>query len=195
MFTGIVEERGEVLVVAGGRLVVGCLTVRSDSGIGASVAVSGACLTVIERTDVALAFELTRETLDRTNLGDLEEGNPVNLERPATLASRLGGHLVQGHVDAVGEVASVDLDGDEGAMLVVRLPASCRRYVVEKGSVAVEGVSLTVASIDDDLVGFALIPHTVTATTLGTVRARDPVNIEVDPIAKYVERLMEGART
>ncbi|HXF72629.1 MAG TPA: riboflavin synthase [Actinomycetota bacterium] len=193
MFTGIVEEQGAVVAAVGGRLVVRCRTAREGSEVGASVAVNGVCLTVVERPEGALAFDLSPETLARTSLGRLRPGQPVNLERPVTLLTRLGGHLVQGHVDGVGEVVAVEPDGRGGAVLTVRAPGGLARYLVEKGSVAVDGVSLTVAGIDGDAFRVALIPHTRRATTLGAVRPGDPVNIEVDVIAKHVERLLAGA--
>jgi riboflavin synthase len=192
MFTGIVEELGVVREIGPARLAVSCRTVTADSGIGASVAVNGTCLTVVERSDAHLAFDLSQETLRRTGLSRLAEGDPVNLERPVSLSSRLGGHLVQGHVDGVGEVASIEADGDRGARLTVRSPAEVRRYLVEKGSVCVDGVSLTVAGLDGDAFSVALIPHTLNVTTLGSARPGDPVNLEVDVIAKYVEALLEG---
>jgi riboflavin synthase len=194
MFTGIVEERGAVRDRSDHRLVIACTTVNHGSETGASVAVNGTCLTVVERTADSLAFDLSEETLRRTSLRRLEAGHPVNLERPATLGSRLGGHLVQGHVDGVGEVTDVQPDGAGGALVTVRVPADLRRYVVEKGSITIDGVSLTVATLDGGDVTIALIPHTLAATTLGTARAGDPVNLEVDVIAKYVERLLEGSR-
>jgi riboflavin synthase len=190
MFTGIVEECGEVRTTTGDRLVVSCHTLPGDSRIGASVAVNGVCLTVVERADDALTFDLSPETLERSSLRRLVAGHPVNLERPATLGTRLGGHLVQGHVDGVGEVAAVELDGSGGARATVRVPADLLRYVVEKGSITVDGVSLTVAALTPDGVVLALIPHTLRVTTLGIARPGDPVNIEVDVIAKYVERLL-----
>jgi riboflavin synthase len=191
MFTGIVEERGEVRTASGHRLVVGCRTVPGDSGVGASVAVNGVCLTVVERTDDSLAFDLSPETLERSSLRRLGTGHPVNLERPATLSTRLGGHLVQGHVDGVGEVTAVDAEDGGGARITVRVPAELLRYVVEKGSVTVDGVSLTVAGIEGDAIELALIPHTLAVTTLGTARPGDPVNLEVDVIAKYVANNVE----
>ncbi len=194
MFTGIVEERGEVRSLQDHRLRVSCRTVTADSAVGASVAVNGTCLTVVERTDDGLAFDLSEETLDRTSLRRLAPGHPVNLERPVTLAARLGGHLVQGHVDGVGEIVAVEPEPqDGGARLRVRVPVDLRRYTVEKGSITIDGVSLTVAALHDDGVTIALIPHTLAVTTLGAARPGDPVNIEVDVIAKYVERLMETA--
>ncbi len=193
MFTGIVEERGEVREVRPNRLVLACRRVLSDSEVGASLAVNGVCLTVVERTERTLAFDVSEETRERTALSRLAPGAPVNLERPVTLSSRLGGHLVQGHVDGVGEVSSIERDEAGGAWLTVRAPADLLRYLVEKGSVAVDGVSLTIAALDGDSFSVALIPHTLEATTLGVVRSGDPVNLEVDVVAKYVERLVERA--
>jgi riboflavin synthase len=190
MFTGIVEECGKVRTTTGHRLVVSCQTVPGGSQIGASVAVNGVCLTVVERSADALTFDLSPETLERSSLRRLDAGHPVNLERPATLGTRLGGHLVQGHVDGVGEVLTVEPDGTGGARMTVRVPDELLRYVVEKGSVTVDGVSLTVAALTVDGIVLALIPHTLQVTTLGAARAGDPVNIEVDVIAKYVERLL-----
>jgi riboflavin synthase len=190
MFTGIVEECGSVRTTTGERLVVSCRTVPGGSEIGASIAVNGVCLTVVERADDALTFDLSPETLARSSLRGLDAGDPVNLERPATLGTRLGGHLVQGHVDAVGEVSAVELDGTGGALVTVRVPADLLRYVVEKGSITVDGVSLTVAALNPDGVVLALIPHTLQVTTLGAAHPGDPVNVEVDVIAKYVERLL-----
>jgi riboflavin synthase len=191
MFTGIVEELGAVRSLDGGRLVVGCPLVATDSPIGASVAVNGTCLTVVERTEETLAFDLSGETLDRTSLGSVRSGAMVNLERPVTLAARLGGHLVQGHVDGVGRIAAIDPDVNGGATLAIRLPDDLEPYVVPKGSITVDGVSLTVAAIDGPEIHIALIPHTLAATTLGAAAVGDPVNIEVDLIGRYVARLME----
>ena len=193
MFTGIVEERGTVRSLERGRLSVACRTVTVDSPIGASVAVNGTCLTVIERDEDHLAFDLSPETLDRTSLGRLGVGAAVNLERPVSLAARLGGHLVQGHVDGVGTIVTVDRDTDGGAVLGVRVPAPLLDAVVHKGSIAIDGVSLTVADLDDDVITIALIPHTMAVTTLGLAAVGDPVNLEVDLIARYVQRLMERA--
>jgi riboflavin synthase len=193
MFTGIVEERGTVREVADHRLTVACRAVLGGTQVGSSIAFNGVCLTVVDRTASALAFDVTDETLDRSSLGRMRPGDGVNLERPVSLATRLGGHLVQGHVDAVGTVAAIVPDGDGGLTLRIELPASLRRYVVEKGSLAVDGVSLTVASVHEDGVSIAVIPHTREVTTLGSVHPGDPVNIEADLLAKYVERLMERA--
>jgi len=185
VFTGIVEELGTVREVGPNRLAVACRTTAEDSDVGASVAVSGVCLTVVERHEGGLAFDLSEETLRRSALGRLKRGDSVNLERPVTLATRLGGHLVQGHVDGVGTVESLD-----GGTLSVRVPRDLLRYLVEKGSVAVDGVSLTVAGLDGDTFEVALIPHTLMVTTLGRAKRGDPVNLEVDVMAKYVERLL-----
>jgi riboflavin synthase len=192
MFTGIVEELGRVRSFDTGRITIGCRLVASDSDIGASVAVNGVCLTVVGRTEDSLAFELSAETVARTSLRRLDPGHSVNLERPVTPATRLGGHLVQGHVDGVGAIAAIEPDGDRGMWVRVRIPDDLRRYVVEKGSVAIDGISLTVAASQPDGVSIAVIPHTLTVTTLGSASPGDPVNVEVDVIAKYVERLMEG---
>jgi len=192
MFSGIVEERGTVRAIGPTRLEVACRTVLADSDLGGSVAVNGCCLTVVERSEHHLAFDLSEETLLRTSFSRLAEGDPVNLERPLTLMARIGGHLVQGHVDGIGEVTDVERDDTGGAWLTVRSPRDVRRYLVEKGSVCVDGVSLTVAALQVDGFSVALIPHTLNVTTLGTVRVGDPVNLEIDVIAKYVEALMDG---
>jgi riboflavin synthase len=192
MFTGIVEERGLVREIGVARLAVTCRAVSTDAAPGASIAVNGACLTVVERSPEHLAFDLSEETLRRTSFDRLRPGDPVNLERPLTLSSRLGGHLVQGHVDGVGEVVQLEPTGEGGAWLGIRAPAGLLRYLIEKGSVCVDGVSLTVASLDGGAFSVALIPHTLEVTTLGSVGVGDPVNLEVDLIAKYVEALLEG---
>jgi riboflavin synthase len=193
VFTGIVEERGLVGAMGGGRLVVDAHTVVRDSDVGASVSVSGVCLTVVERTNTSLRFDLSEQTLERTCLGDLRPGDPVNLERPVTLVARLGGHLVQGHVDGVGEVTRVEVDGSGGARVSIRLPGELSRYVVERGSIAIDGVSLTIAAVDDDEITVALIPHTLAVTTLGFAAPGRRLNVEADVIARYVERSMEGS--
>lgn len=197
MFTGIVEERGIVRELAlqppGARLLIECREVATDSWPGASVSVNGVCLTVVERGVGTLAFDLAPETLGRSALGTLSSGDRVNLERPVTLATRMGGHLVQGHVDGVGTVADVEPFDGGGAVMTVRLPDGPRglaRYVVEKGSIAVDGVSLTVAQLIDDSFAVALVPHTLEVTTLGVRKTGDPVNLEVDVMAKYVEGLL-----
>lgn len=192
MFTGIVEERGAVRSVDagpdGGRLVVDCPKVAEDAAPGASISVNGACLTVRQREQDALTFDLAPETLDRTTLGGLRPGHLVNLERPVTLLTRLGGHLVQGHVDGVGTVDRVDRAG--ATDVHIALPDIQRRYVSEKGSVAVDGVSLTVTSVTGEGFTVSLVPHTLEVTTLGALREGDRVNVEVDILAKYVEAVM-----
>ena len=191
MFTGIVEELGSVLHVVGDRLVVASRTAALDSDVGASVAVNGVCLTVVERGGGRLAFDVSEETRARTSLVRLSPGSQVNLERPLTLATRLGGHLVQGHVDGVGTVTAVEPDASgSGSTMSIRPPAELLRYVVEKGSIGVDGVSLTVAGLADGAFTVALIPHTLAVTTLGSAAPGDPVNLEVDVIAKYVERML-----
>ena len=194
MFTGIVEERGLVREVGPRRLSVGCSTVVRDSEVGDSIAVNGACLTVVERSGGHLAFDLSEETWRRTSLGRLRPGDPVNLERPLTLSSRLGGHLVQGHVDGVGEITSVEPGGDGWVWMEVRVPADLARYVAEKGSICLDGVSLTVAGQAGETFAIALIPHTLEMTTFGAAHAGDAVNVEVDVIAKYVEAMLERGR-
>lgn len=194
MFTGIVEERGSVREAGAGRLVVGCRTVMEDSTPGSSVAVNGVCLTVVARGANDLAFDLSPETLSRSSLGRLRPGDPVNLERALTLASRLGGHLVQGHVDGVGEVTGIERDPDGGTLLTLRVPEGLLRYVVEKGSIAVDGVSLTVAAMSGNGVRVALVPHTLAVTTFNTLVPGDLVNLEVDVISRYVERMTEERR-
>ena len=195
MFTGIVEELGIVARV-GPRLEVACRTVAGDSGPGASVSVNGVCLTVVERRErengPVLAFDLSPETLVRTALGRLQPGDPANLERPVTLLSRLGGHLVQGHVDGTGQVEGIE-DAGPGKRMVVRIPEGLGRYVVEKGSIAVDGISLTVTEARDDLFAVAVVPYTLEATTLRSAHPGDRVNVEVDIVAKYIARLLSSA--
>jgi len=199
MFTGIVEELGAVVERAPDRITVSCRTVLADSDVGSSIAVNGVCLTVVDCGPGHLGVDLSEETLRRTSLAGLSPGDPVNLERPVTLTTRLGGHLVQGHVDGVGEVDGVEFQPAGGAWLTIRPPGELLRYLVDKGSVSVDGVSLTVAGVDGDAFSVALIPHTLAVTTLGTARVGDAVNLEVDVLAKYVERLLtstgERART
>ncbi len=192
MFTGIVEELGFVSAFEGSRLRVSCRAVAVDAAVGDSIAVNGVCLTVVEAGRDALAFDVSDETVARTSLRRLEPGRTVNLERPVTLATRLGGHIVQGHVDGVGEIRGSDPDGAGGIRIEVRLPEDLMRYVVEKGSVTLDGVSLTVAALRADEITIALIPHTLAVTTFGGAQPGDPVNVEVDVIAKYLERLIGG---
>jgi riboflavin synthase len=194
MFTGIVEELGTV-IKAGTKLEVRCSAVLSDLSIGASIAVNGVCLTAVAVSKESFAADLAPETLSRSNLGDLKAGSRVNLERPVTPATRLSGHIVQGHVDATGEVVAIDLLGNEALgdgnwWLKVRVPKSLDRYLVEKGSVTLDGISLTIAAIDDDVIAVTIIPHTFANTTIGQSRAGTRLNIEVDVLAKHVEKLL-----
>ncbi|HEV2994063.1 MAG TPA: riboflavin synthase [Acidimicrobiia bacterium] len=194
MFTGIVEELGEVRVAPDGapaHLVVAATTTLADATIGASLAVNGVCLTVVAHDATTVTFDVAPETLTRSTLGALRVGDPVNLERPVRLSDRLGGHLVQGHVDGVGTVAARTPDGDGSVRLTVDAPASLLRHVVEKGSVTVDGVSLTVTDVDDTSFVVALIPHTLAVTTLGSRPPGATVNLETDVVAKYVDRLLE----
>ena len=190
MFTGIVEELGRVGERRGARLRLEASTVLDGVTMGASIAVNGCCLTVVawEHGPRGSWWEadVSDETFARTNLGDLQPGDPVNLERPVRLEDRLGGHLVQGHVDAVGTIVRPALD------LQIRMPDHLRRYVVEKGSITVDGVSLTVVAPLADGFTVALIPHTAEVTTLGTKGPGDTVNLEVDVMAKYAEQLLRG---
>ena len=184
MFTGIVEELGRVVDVGPNRLVLTGQVVLEDASIGDSIAVNGCCLTLIAQGDGQWTADVSDETLVRTNLRDVGVGDVVNLERPVRAEDRLGGHVVQGHVDAVGEVVEPAPD------LRVRIPVELMRYCVEKGSIAVDGVSLTAYDLDDDTFRVAVIPHTAAVTTLGHKGPGATVNIEVDIIAKHLERLV-----
>jgi riboflavin synthase len=186
MFTGIVEEMGSVAALDGGRLRLACSVVLGDVMLGASIAVNGCCLTVVAWDGEAGWFDVdvTAESVARTQLGDLRPGDPVNLERPVRLEDRLGGHLVQGHVDAVGVIV------DPAPDLRVKVPLELNRYLVEKGSVTVDGISLTVVDPSPDGFTVAIIPHTREVTTLGRKGPGDRVNIEVDVMAKYAEKLL-----
>jgi riboflavin synthase len=198
MFTGIVEEMGWVHRIeerqAGRRFWFAAQKVLADAEIGSSIAVSGVCLTVVAVEPGRFSVEAVPETLDRTILGDLRVGDPVNLERPLTLEQRLGGHLVQGHVDGVGEVMAVVPEGD-GVRVTIAIPPPLRRFVAEKGSLAVDGVSLTIARAEDDRCDVALIPHTLRVTTSGGYAGGTRVNLEVDLLARYVARLFDESRT
>jgi riboflavin synthase len=184
MFTGIVEELGAIAAVDGDRVRIAAVRVVEDARIGDSIAVDGCCLTVVATGDGWWEADVSDETRKRTTLGERHPGDPVNLERPVRAQDRLGGHIVQGHVDGVGEIVEPAPD------LRVRMPGELLRYVVEKGSVAVDGVSLTVVDVLDDGFTVAVIPHTAAVTTLGRKGAGEPVNLEVDVTVKYVERLL-----
>ncbi|KGN32516.1 riboflavin synthase subunit alpha [Knoellia sinensis KCTC 19936] len=199
MFTGIVEELGQVdridLGEASARLTLRGPLVTSDAVHGASIAVNGVCLTVVEHDADAGWFtvDVMAETLSRTALGGLEAGAPVNLERAMAASARFGGHIVQGHVDGTATVLD-RVPGDRWEVVTFTLPADLAHYVVEKGSITVDGVSLTVSAVTDDTFSVSLIPTTLELTTLGVRSVGDTVNLEVDVLAKYVERLL-GART
>ncbi|MFC6023277.1 riboflavin synthase [Plantactinospora solaniradicis] len=194
MFTGIVEELGELVrrVETGGDSALVAIRgplVTSDARHGDSISVNGVCLTVVESDGDVFTADVMGETFRRTSLGALRPGDPVNLERAATLGSRLGGHLVQGHVDGVAEIVRRE-PAEQWETVTFTLPEALARYVVEKGSITVDGVSLTVAALADGLFSVGLIPTTLAATTLGRKGIGEPVNLEVDVLAKYVERLL-----
>lgn len=189
MFTGIVEELGTVKT-AGSRLSIACAGVLEDMTIGASIAVNGVCLTAVEVRPDGFSADLAPETLDRSNLGDLKAGDKVNLERPITLAARLSGHIVQGHVDGTAVLETLRVLDNDNRELVVRVPPALDRYLVFKGSIAIDGISLTIADVQDGLVRVAIIPHTYAATNLAMRHPGDRLNIECDMLAKHVEKLM-----
>jgi riboflavin synthase len=198
MFTGIVEELGRVRTLTanegGARLEIEAKTVLDDAGIGDSIAVNGVCLTVVALGTDWWAADAVTETLARSTLGQLGVGDPVNLERPVRLADRLGGHLVQGHVDATGTVSQRNPQSDGSVLVRFSAPAEILRYIVHKGSITVDGISLTVAARHDDGFSVAVIPHTLAVTTLGSRDVGDLVNLEVDMLAKYVEQLMRESK-
>jgi len=193
MFTGLVQALGRIVATGPGpggvRLWVEAGPLAAEAGIGASVAVDGCCLTVVERAGQRLAFDAIPETLSRTTLGLRGPGDAVNLELPLRPEDRLGGHFVQGHVDAVTEVVDRQPE-EEGAVMTFRVPPALRGQIVEKGSVALDGISLTVARLEGDLFTVALIPHTLAVTTLGVRQPGDRVNVEGDILAKYVASLV-----
>ena len=195
MFTGIVRERGRVVRADGGpdglALELEAPDTAALSAIGDSVSIAGACLTVTSVADGRMSFHAVPETIERSSLGRLQAGEDVNVEPALRVGDPLGGHYVQGHVDAVGAVRALDPEG-EGARLWVDAPPEVVRYCVDKGSIAVEGVSLTIAGLDAEGFAIALVPHTLEATTLGALVPGDPVNLEVDVLAKYVEKLVAG---
>ena len=194
MFTGLVEEVGTVRSVTavgnGARVVIEAAVVLGDAQLGASIAVNGCCLTVVEYDATSWAADAVPETLDRTNLGALRPGDAVNLERPLAADGRYGGHVVQGHVDATAAVVAIDELDDGSFRFTFELPPAIADYVVEKGSIAVDGISLTVARVDSSTFSIAIIPHTHEVTTIGRRTVGDRVNLEADVLAKYVERLV-----
>lgn len=198
MFTGIVEELGEVAALEQGAdsatLTLRGPVVTADAVHGASIAVNGVCLTVVSHGEGEFTVDVMAETLRRSSLGALKPGDPVNLERAMAASSRFGGHIVQGHVDGTAEILE-RVPGDRWEVVRFTLPAQLARYVVEKGSITVDGVSLTVASVDDTTFAVSLIPTTLALTTLGHKSVGDLVNLEVDVLAKYVERLMSHTDT
>ncbi len=197
MFTGIVRELGRVVSIDGRpdgvRLEVEAPQAAAAAGLGDSVAVNGCCLTVVGSDGGRLAFDAVPETLRRTTLGALQPGDPVNVEPALRVGDPLGGHFVQGHVDGVGRVQSIEAEG-EGLRVFVAAAPELLRYCVEKGSITVEGVSLTVAELADDAFAVALVPHSLAETTLSELAPGREVNLEVDVLAKYAERLLGGSR-
>jgi len=196
MFTGIIEELGTVESVesreAGARLRIACRKVLEDVSEGASIAVNGVCLTALDARPGSFAADLAPETLRRSNLGGLRPGSRVNLERPLSPAGRLSGHIVQGHVDGTGEFLSLDPLGDENWWLRIRVPAELDPFLVFKGSIAIDGISLTIAALEGDALSVTIIPHTFRNTTLGTYKPGSRVNLECDILAKHVEKLIRN---
>jgi riboflavin synthase len=195
MFTGIIEELGTVVAMitraTGARITVRCATVLSDASEGVSIAVNGVCLTALDIRPDSFSADVAPETLRRTNLGALSAGSRVNLERPLSPAGRLSGHIVQGHVDGTGEFLSLEALGDENWWLRVRVPAELDPYLVFKGSIAIDGISLTIAALEGDVLSVTIIPHTFRNTTLGGYKPGARVNLECDVLAKHVEKLMQ----
>ena len=194
MFTGIIEELGAVESVqtrsAGARLKVRCSKVMEDMTEGASIAVNGVCLTAVDLRPDSFQADLAPETLGRSNLRDLRAGSRVNLERPLSPSGRLSGHIVQGHVDGTGEFVALEALGDENWWLRIRVPAELDPFLVFKGSIAIDGISLTIAALEGDLLSVTIIPHTYRNTTLGGYRAGARLNLECDILAKHVEKLL-----
>jgi len=194
MFTGIVEEVGQVGAfephATGARITIRCSTVLEDLRTGASIAVNGVCLTAVAVSDGGFSADLAPETLKRSNLGDLAAQSPVNLERPLALGDRLSGHMVQGHVDGTAEFLSLDALGDGNWWLKVRVPAGLERYMIHKGSVTLDGVSLTIAELNGREVAVAIIPHTYENTRMRAYAPGSRINVEVDMVAKYIEKLI-----
>jgi riboflavin synthase len=189
VFTGIVEELGTI-ASAGARLNVQCRLVLEDTRAGSSIAVNGVCLTATSVDGSGFWCDLSPETLARTNLGALRQGSRANLERPAAVGDRLSGHIVQGHVDGTAEFLSLDALPDGNWWMKVRVPAELDRYMIHKGSITFDGTSLTIASLEASVVGVAIIPFTYENTVIGSYSAGQPINVEVDLIGKYVEKLL-----
>ena len=196
MFTGIIEEVGAIAAIepreTGARLTVNCSSVLADAIEGCSIAVNGVCLTALDIRPGCFHADLAPETLSRSNLGDLLTGSLVNLERPLLPTQRLSGHIVQGHVDGTGEVVALDQLGGGNWWLRIRLPENLERYFVEKGSISIDGISLTIAALEGRELAITIIPHTYENTALRTHRPGSRVNIEVDIIAKHVEKLLSA---
>jgi len=200
MFTGLIQETGEVTALKqrGGKtsITIQARKVPSELELGDSVAVSGVCLTAVEVSRKQFSADLAEETLQRTSLGNLKKRSAVNLELPARPAERLGGHIVQGHVDGVGKLLALHRIRDrEDWRLVIEIPETLAKYIVPQGSICVEGISLTVAAIQKNQIEIAIIPHTYAETNLHSLKPGSPVNIEVDVLAKYVERLVHRAES
>lgn len=197
MFTGIIEEVGRIIGITRGRgthgLTVACEQLMKDLHKGDSISVNGVCLTAVDIGRESVGFDLAEETWQRTSFSGLQEGAPVNLERPLRADGRFGGHIVQGHVDGTGKFLALDrIKNAEDYWLHIEMPPELTRYVISKGSLSIEGISLTVAKIEGTQVSVAIIPHTVSATNLKSLQHGDAVNLEVDMIAKYVEKMMRG---
>lgn len=194
MFTGIIEETGKVQEFVsnstGARLRIGCSLVRQDLKAGDSISVNGVCLTAVDLQADSFAADLAPETLSRSNLGALAAGSVVNLERSMAANGRYSGHIVQGHVDGTGELLALDLLGDENWWLTIRVPPELDRYIVSKGSICIDGISLTVAALEGDRLSVTIIPHTYSLTAMRTWTRGHRVNLEVDVIAKYVEKML-----
>jgi riboflavin synthase len=194
MFTGIIEELGAVAAMTtratGARITVRCSTVLSDASEGVSIAVNGVCLTALEIRPDSFSADVAPETLRRSNLGALSPGSRVNLERPLSPTGRLSGHIVQGHVDGTGEFLSMESLGDENWWLRIRVPAELDPFLVYKGSIAIDGISLTIAALEGDVLSVTIIPHTFRNTTLGGYKPGARVNLECDVLAKHVEKLL-----
>jgi riboflavin synthase len=191
VFTGIVEEQG-IITAPGVRMHVKCSKVLEDTREGSSIAVNGACLTATNVETGGFWCDLSPETLARTNLGALRDGSRVNLERPAAVGDRLSGHIVQGHVDGTAIFLSLDALPDGNWWLKVRVPAELDRYMIHKGSITLDGVSLTIASLEDNVAGVAIIPYTYENTIIGNYRSGARINVEVDLVGKYVEKLLKS---